>query len=125
MFLHAKIQGEGFPILLIHGLFGDSGNLNLLAKDLQSDFQTIQIDLPNHGESAHLSEISYPLIAETVWHYLEKQGIQQLHLIGHSMGGKVAMAMALLKPEAVQQLVVLDIAPVAYESGRHDNVFAV
>lgn len=124
MFLNFKIQGEGHPILLIHGLFGNLDNLNQIAKFFISDRQVIQIDLPNHGLSDRLAEFDYSILAESIAVFLKNQGIEKIDIVGHSMGGKVAMALALCFPELVRQIVVLDIAPVTYIEHRHQNVFA-
>ncbi len=123
MFLHFKIEKEGSPILLIHGLFGNLSNLNVIATPLQTDHQTIQIDLPNHGKSFRTSCFTYQETASVIADFLQEQNINKVTVIGHSMGGKVAMALALLYPDLVTKLIVMDIAPVNYPTGRHDNVF--
>ena len=120
--LNYKLEGEGHTIVLIHGLFGNLDNLGLLARDLKHDHQVLSIDLRNHGQSFHSSEHNYALMARDVDQLLTKLSITQATVIGHSMGGKVAMKLADLAPEMVQQLVILDIAPVAYTVHRHQQV---
>lgn len=122
--LNYKVEGEGKPIVLIHGLFGNLDNLGLLARDLKNDHQVISIDLRNHGESFHSDQHNYPLMAQDVADCLAQLTSEPAIIIGHSMGGKVAMQLAQLAPGMIKQLVVLDMAPVAYTIRRHDNVFA-
>ncbi|MCG3730464.1 alpha/beta fold hydrolase [Vibrio cincinnatiensis] len=122
--LNYKLEGEGHTVVLIHGLFGSLDNLGLLARDLKTDHQVLSIDLRNHGQSFHSPEHNYALMARDVARLLHHLQISQATLIGHSMGGKVAMKLADLDPEIIQQLIVLDMAPIAYTVRRHDNVFA-
>ncbi len=122
--LNYKVEGQGKPIVLIHGLFGNLDNLGLLARDLKNDHQVISIDLRNHGESFHSEQHDYPLMAQDVAACLAQLKIEPAVIIGHSMGGKVAMQLSQQIPEKIQQLIVLDMAPIAYTIRRHDNVFA-
>lgn len=119
----AKIQAKP-PLVLIHGLFGNLDNLGLLARDLVTDYKVISIDLRNHGQSFHDAQMSYPLMAQDIKRLLDELNIASTIVIGHSMGGKAAMALADLAPELVSQLIVLDMSPVAYSERRHDHVFA-
>ncbi|MGF1712491.1 alpha/beta fold hydrolase [Vibrio kagoshimensis] len=120
--LNYKIEGEGHTIVLIHGLFGNLDNLGLLARDLRSDHQVLSIDLRNHGQSFHSDQHNYLEMARDVVNLLNTLELTDVTIIGHSMGGKVAMALTQLT--TIRQLVVLDMAPVAYQQHRHDNVFA-
>lgn len=122
--LHYKIEGEGQPVLLIHGLFGSLDNLGLLARDLAKDYQVVSIDLRNHGRSAHNPIHSYAAQAQDILALLDEINLCNWIIIGHSMGGKVAMKLASLRPTLFKQLVILDIAPVAYFEDRHSHVFA-
>lgn len=124
MFLNSKIQGEGQPLLLIHGLFGHLSNLNQLANAFINSHKVIQIDLPNHGLSSRLEILDYALLADSIARFLKVQDIENIDVIGHSFGGKIAMALALKYPKLIKRLVVLDIAPISYEKDRHQNVFA-
>lgn len=124
MQLNYKIQGEGQPLLLIHGLFGSLDNLGGLAKVLSEHYKVYQIDLPNHGLSPRSDSVDYLSQATAVQDFLTQQALDCVSVIGHSMGGKVAMMLAQLNPQLVKDLVVMDIAPVAYHVRRHDHVFA-
>ncbi|WP_153916236.1 alpha/beta fold hydrolase [Shewanella sp. TC10] len=121
--MHYVSSGEGQPVILIHGLFGNLDNLKNLASTLEQNYQVIRVDLPNHGKSEHWDFMDYPLLAEECVSLLKDLNLSEAHFVGHSMGGKVAMALALLHPEMVTSLVVADIAPVSY-SPRHQKVFA-
>ena len=110
--------------MLIHGLFGSLDNLGLLARPLSEQYRVISVDLRNHGASFHSGEMSYPQQGAHVIALLDQLGLEQVALVGHSMGGKVAMQVAKQAPARVDRLVVADIAPVAYPHARHQNVFA-
>ncbi len=122
--LNFKEQGQGQPVVLIHGLFGSLDNLGLLARPLSEQYRVISVDLRNHGASFHSDEMSYPVQAADLLALLDKLGLEQVAIVGHSMGGKVGMQLAKLAPTRVAKLVVADIAPVAYPHARHQNVFA-
>lgn len=123
-YLNFKDQGQGAPVVLIHGLFGSLDNLGLLARPLSELFRVISIDLRNHGASFHSDEMTYPQQAADVLALLDHLDLAQVAIVGHSMGGKVAMQVAKQAPTRVNKLVVADIAPVAYPHARHKNVFA-
>ncbi|WP_114767483.1 alpha/beta fold hydrolase [Vibrio rhodolitus] len=122
--LNYKLEGEGHTIVLIHGLFGNLDNLGLLARDLKQDHQVLSIDLRNHGLSFHAELHNYQAQAEDVCQLINHLNLERFTLIGHSMGGKVAMKVTELMQERIDKLVVLDMAPVAYSQNRHQNVFA-
>lgn len=107
--LNAVRQGDGPPLLIAHGLFGSARNWGAIAKRLSSDFMVTTVDMRNHGESPHTTTHSYADMAAD----LAALGERNL-VIGHSMGGKAAMMLALLHPELVDRLIVADIAPVIY-----------
>ncbi|KAA8999922.1 esterase [Affinibrenneria salicis] len=119
----AQPQGKP-PIVLIHGLFGNLDNLGVLARDLQSQHATLQIDLRNHGLSPRDAQMNYPAMAQDVLSLLDDLNIERAVVIGHSMGGKVAMALSALIPTRLDKLVAIDIAPVDYQLRRHDSIFA-
>ncbi|MHC0046199.1 alpha/beta fold hydrolase [Vibrio campbellii] len=121
--LNYKQEGHGQTVVLIHGLFGSFSNLGLLARDLVQDHCVISIDLRNHGLSFHSGTHNYEVMAQDVADLLRYLNIEPALVIGHSMGGKVAMKLADVAPEFVKRLVVLDMAPVSYQTNRHDNVF--
>jgi esterase len=122
MHLNFHRQGQGPAIVLIHGLLGSRENLNGIAKSLAKNFDVIAVDLPNHGLSPHRNEISYHLMAADITQLMTDLGIEKYALLGHSMGGKVAMQLAIDHPEKVKKLIVVDVAPVAYPA-KHNNIF--
>jgi esterase len=121
--LHCQVAGSGPPVLLLHGLFGSGNNLGALARHLGGSYQTLRPDLRNHGRSPHSNAMNYPLMVADVLRFLDQRGINRCAVVGHSMGGKVAMGLALLRPERVAALMVVDICPIDYEDSRHDGVF--
>ncbi|WP_049604162.1 esterase [Yersinia aldovae] len=112
------------PIILIHGLFGNLDNLGVLARDLHKDHNVIQVDLRDHGLSPRSPQVNYQEMAQDVLELLDQLEIEKAIIIGHSMGGKVAMAMTALAPNRIEKLVAIDIAPVNYPVRRHDQIFA-
>ncbi|WP_394127100.1 alpha/beta fold hydrolase [Vibrio hepatarius] len=121
--LNYKVEGEGHTIVLIHGLFGNLDNLGLLARDLRQDHQVVSIDLRNHGLSLHTDEHNYALMAQDVLDVVQHLELSNYIIVGHSMGGKVAMKLADIDRGNIANLLVLDMAPVKYSQSRHDNVF--
>jgi esterase len=120
--LYSRSQGQGEPVILLHGLFGSMENLGALARPLAEHFTVHSLDLPNHGRSPHTDCIDLPSMAAAVAAWMDAQAIQKAHLIGHSLGGKTAMELALWLPERISGLVVIDIAPVHYPP-HHNEVF--
>ena len=112
MILNAVRMGEGPPIMLLHGLFGAASNWGRVQRRLAETHNVVALDLRNHGSSPHGPAMTYPLMAEDVVETLDAQGLAAVGLLGHSMGGKVAMHVALAHPERVFRLLVADIAPV-------------
>ncbi|EGM69947.1 esterase ybfF [Shewanella sp. HN-41] len=108
-------SGQGEAVLLIHGLFGNLDNLKSLGQVLEANHQVIRIDVPNHGLSEHWTQMDYPSLAKAMVALLDKLKLERVHIVGHSMGGKIAMATALAYPERIISLVAADIAPVAYQ----------
>jgi len=122
MQLHFKQLGHGEPLVLLHGLFGSADNWLGVAPKLAEKFGIIALDLRNHGRSPHHAEMDYPLMAADVEKFFVAQKIASAHVIGHSMGGKVAMQFALDFPARVKKLVIVDMAPRAY-ARAHDKIF--
>lgn len=120
MKLHYEQRGSGPCLVLLHGLFGSQDNLAGIARAAEANFTVISMDLRNHGQSPHSDSMTYSQMAADVLDTLPAD-IEPFFLLGHSMGGKVAMQLALEQPERVQALVVADIAPVVYDS-RHDSI---
>ncbi len=94
MQLHSKQLGHGEPLVLLHGLFGSADNWFGVAPKLAERFRVIALDLRNHGHSPHDAEMDYPLMAADVEKFFAEQNIKSAYVIGHSMGGKVAMQFA-------------------------------
>ena len=122
MQLNYKTFGTGFPLIILHGLLGSLDNWQAIAKQLSNQFQVYIIDQRNHGRSPHSMTFTYQLLVDDILNLMQQQGISQAHFMGHSMGGKVVMNLALQQPHRVAKLIVVDVAPVAYED-RHSNVF--
>lgn len=121
---HKQHSDRGAPLLILHGLFGSLSNWNWHARKWSEHFTVYALDLRNHGNSPHADSMTYPEMAADVLQFLDDHGIDSCHLLGHSMGGKVAMQLAMEQPSRVRSLMVADIAPVAYEAGEHDSIFA-
>jgi esterase len=121
MLLNYSQTGSGPHVILIHGLFGSLDNLNIIAKALSEHFTVTNIDLRNHGQSFHDNAMDYPMMAADVLSLMDEINIEKAHLVGHSMGGKVAMQLAIDVQARIERLVVLDIAPVDYHA-RHDDI---
>lgn len=109
-------------VFLVHGLFGSMDNLSVLEKSLQQHFSVISIDLPDHGNSDFSIEFSFDSYANKLLGLMAELNISKGYFVGHSLGGKVCMQLALNYAHKVQALVVADIAPVAYPP-RHNAVF--
>ena len=122
MILNCREQGDGQAVVILHGLFGSADNWNAVAGVLSARRRVVSIDLTNHGDSPHAEHFSYESIARDVSDTVSSLAIDRCDLIGHSMGGKVAMALALEQPEAVRSLVVVDIAPTRYPAS-HGEIF--
>lgn len=121
MKLNFKTFGQGEPLLILHGLFGMLDNWQTIGKKLAEDFLVFLVDLRNHGRSPHATEVGYQAMAEDLRLFMESQGIGKSHLIGHSMGGKVAMHLALNHPDSINKLVVVDIGIKRMDRG-HDHI---
>ncbi len=112
--LHVTEVGDsGDRVVFLHGLFGQGRNFTQIAKALTPELRSVLVDLPNHGRSAWTDDMGYEAMAEIVAASLGERYADEgrFHLVGHSMGGKVAMVLALRHPELVERLVVVDIAP--------------
>jgi esterase len=112
--LASDIQGSGPPLVVLHGLFGSRANWRSVARALSATHTVVSVDLRNHGASPWADEMDYPSMADDVRRLIEGLGLERPALLGHSMGGKTAMALALMHPQQVDRLIVVDIAPVPY-----------
>lgn len=108
-----RIGTSGSPVVILHGLLGSSRNWHSLAQRLSESHAVITVDLRNHGQSPHGEDMDYPHLLADVCAVIQSQHAS-VHLVGHSLGGKVAMALALTHPELLRTLTIVDIAPVAY-----------
>ena len=115
MQLHYRELGKGEPIVMLHGIFGSSDNWLTQSKMLSEHYHTYAVDQRNHGQSPHDERFDYPSMVEDVLQFMQDKNIEDPILMGHSMGGKVAMNLAVAYPEKVQKLIVVDIAPKAYD----------
>jgi esterase len=112
MILHTKIDGNGPKTLVIlHGLLGSSENWRTIQRALASEIRVICLDLANHGQSPSAPIFTLETLAQDVWETLDSLGVKSFFLLGHSMGGKIAMLMAAERPERVNGLIVVDITP--------------
>lgn len=113
--LHFRSYGEGPPLVVLHGFLGAGGNWHTLAsRAFGEHFTTYAIDQRNHGKSPHSDEMNFGVLADDLRDFLDAHSIDRCHVLGHSMGGKVAMQFALHYPERTNKLVVVDIAPRPY-----------
>jgi esterase len=111
--LAATEYGEGTPVAILHGLFGSARNWTSVAQRLAARYRVVAFDLRNHGASPWADTMDYPAMAEDVRAAMAARGYRRFAVIGHSMGGKAAMTLALTEPEAVERLIVVDIGPTA------------
>jgi esterase len=114
MQLHYQSLGQGQPLILLHGLFGSSNNWGTVAKHFSQYFQVISVDLRNHGSSPHSDSQTYAELSQDLAELCDALNLNTVHLLGHSLGGKVAMQFATQFPQRVDKLVVVDMAMRAY-----------
>ena len=122
--LYSKIEGEGKPLLILHGYLGMSDNWKTLATQFASEgFQTHALDLRNHGRSFQSDEFTYDAMVQDILDYCEGNNLEKVSIIGHSMGGKVAMFFATKYPEKIDKLIIADIGPKYYRP-HHQDIMA-
>jgi pimeloyl-ACP methyl ester carboxylesterase len=121
--LHSTILGEGMPLLILHGYFGMGDNWRAVALKFAENFEVHIIDQRNHGRSFHSDNFDYELLVEDLRQYVEYHNLNNVSLLGHSMGGKVAMLFATTYPELVYKLIVADISPKFYKP-HHQQILA-
>lgn len=123
MTLHSESLGQGPDIIILHGLFGSGDNWRSIAKGLEANYRVHLLDLPNHGRSPWTEQQSYSSFAQAVLDWADQADIKRFHLMGHSMGGKVAMQMALNDSnKRIDKLIIVDIAPRPYPP-HHQDIF--
>ncbi len=116
---------RGAPLLILHGLFGAARNWAGVARALAANRRVLALDLPNHGGSPWTEDGGYMAMADAVAGFMEAQGIGNADIMGHSMGGKTAMSLALMRPELVRRLVIVDIAPAGYDHSSQPEIDAM
>ena len=121
--LHTTILGKGQALLILHGYLGMSDNWKALGNDFAKNFEVHLVDQRNHGRSFHSDDFDYELLVEDVHNYIQHYKLESVHLLGHSMGGKVAMLFAVTYPEFVNKLIVADISPKFYKP-HHQQILA-
>ncbi|MEC5167471.1 esterase [Flavobacterium sp. PL11] len=121
--LYSKIEGSGQPLLILHGFLGMSDNWKTLATQFASTFEVHTLDLRNHGRSLQSDEFSYDIMAQDIFEYCQFQKLKKVLIIGHSMGGKVAMLLAARHPALLNKLIVADIGPKFYPQ-HHQDILA-
>jgi pimeloyl-ACP methyl ester carboxylesterase len=114
MKLNFKKIGSGPPLVILHGLFGSADNWYSISKELETDFTLYLVDQRNHGDSPHSDKWNYEVMAEDLLEFLNEEGLENVYLLGHSMGGKTAMTFATNHPDRVARLIVADISPRYY-----------
>ncbi len=124
MELYSRIEGEGKSLLIIHGFLGMSDNWKTLGSQFAlQGFQVHLLDMRNHGKSPHSEEFTYAAMVQDVYDYCAEHQLEKINLLGHSMGGKIAMLFATTYPEKVEKLIVADIGP-KYYAPHHQTILA-
>lgn len=113
------------PLVILHGFFASSRNWRQVAEKLSAKFHVFALDMRNHGASPHHPIMDYPAMVADLQRFIEQNGLKSIHLLGHSMGGKVAMWFALNHPDVVNKLIVVDIAPVTYQHSFDKTIQAL
>lgn len=122
MLLHSNILGQGQPFIILHGFLGMSDNWKTLGKKFsEQGFEIHLVDQRNHGRSFHSEAFNYNLLVEDLKHYCEAYNLEDIILLGHSMGGKTAMLFAAKYPELVSKLIVADVSPRYYPT-HHESI---
>ncbi|MGY8988747.1 MAG: alpha/beta fold hydrolase [Flavobacteriales bacterium] len=125
MKLYSKIYGDKTQdLIIIHGLFGMSDNWNSLGKQFSKYCRVHLIDLRNHGRSPHSDDFNYEVMCGDVLEYMEDNNIEQPIILGHSLGGKVAMKFTFTYPEKIEKLIVADMSPRRYNTDFHQNLLS-
>jgi len=123
--LHSSIQGTGKPLIILHGYFGMSDNWKALGNKFAENFEVHLVDQRNHGRSFHSDDFDYELLVEDLHFYIESHNLSKVNLLGHSMGGKVAMLFTVTYPEMVDKLIVADISPKYYKPHHQEILEAL
>ncbi len=121
MKLNFKVFGSGKPVIILHGLFGMLDNWQQFAKQLANNYTVYILDIRNHGKSPHSDIFNYDVMSEDLVLFLEKNNITKPSLIGHSMGGKLALKFAINRPKLLDKIIVIDIGIKKYNP-RHTSI---
>ena len=122
--LYSKIEGQGQPLIILHGFLGMSDNWKTLGVQYaENGFEVHLLDLRNHGRSLHADEFTYEVMVQDVVEYCAEKNLVKIDVIGHSMGGKVAMLLAATHSDLVEKLIVADIGPKFYPQ-HHQEILA-
>lgn len=118
--LYSAVQGEGKAFVILHGFLGMGDNWKTFGNKLSEEgFEVHLLDLRNHGRSPHTDEMNYEAMAGDVLGYCKSKGLEDIILLGHSMGGKVAMHVAHANPDLIEKLIIVDISPKYYSPHHH------
>jgi pimeloyl-ACP methyl ester carboxylesterase len=120
-----EVGENGDPIIVMHGLLGASDNWLTISRQWAEKFHVFLLDLRNHGKSPHHYSHTYTDMAEDVNDFMHDHSLKQAHVVGHSMGGKVAMTFAIDYPQKVKKLVVVDIAPKKYNDPQFIEILEI
>ncbi|UAB84763.1 alpha/beta fold hydrolase [Zunongwangia sp. SCSIO 43204] len=124
MKLHTNIIGEGKPFIILHGFLGMGDNWKTLGKMFsEKGYEVHLVDQRNHGKSPHSDDFTYEVLAEDLKEYIEEHNLDEVVLMGHSMGGKTAMLFATTYPDLLEKLIIVDIAPKYYRP-HHQDILA-
>ena len=121
--LHSTIKGEGKPLLILHGYFGMSDNWKTIGNKFSEEYQVHLIDQRNHGRSFHEDEFNYEVLVEDLLNYIQHYKLDEVNIVGHSMGGKTAMLFAVMYPDLVDKLIIVDMSPRYYQP-HHNAILA-
>ncbi|HVU23952.1 MAG TPA: alpha/beta fold hydrolase [Opitutus sp.] len=122
---HRDLGGAGNPpLIILHGMLGSSRNWQTAGRELAERWHVLALDLRNHGQSPHADGMGYVDMMEDVAAWMERNGIGRATVMGHSMGGKIAMLLACRHPQRVERLIVVDVAPKDYYWVAHRHEFA-
>ena len=123
--LNYKTLGQGEPVIILHGLFGMLDNWQTFGKQLADEYQVYLVDQRDHGRSPHTDAYTYPLLAQDIKDFMDEHNIPEARIIGHSMGGRTAMHVALMYPELVSQLLIVDMGVKTYKGGHEQIIDAL
>jgi esterase len=119
MELFFRQLGSGEPIIILHGLYGSADNWHSIGLELAKDNSVFMVDQRNHGNSPHHPEHNYDILSNDLYEFMLKHNLNKSFIIGHSMGGKTALAFGLKYPERVIKMIVVDISPLGYDTGSN------